>query len=300
MEYYENAGAAIARLGWTKPGANELGDAVALAQKSDVVLLFVGNSQFQESEGFDRPTLELEPQQVELINAVAKANPNTIVILNAGAQVVMENWIGNVRGLFYVWFSGQEGAEAIAEALMGSVNPSGKLPVTIPKRWEDCSAYGSYPGANGETDYSDGILVGYRHFDAKNIEVRYPFGFGLSYTTFVLSNVKVTPVAKSKNNDYKVSVSLENMGTLPGSEVVQVYVHDVHAKVLRPAKELKAFTKVSLPPREKKRVELRLNRNSFAYYDEVKRAWVTTKGEYEILVGTSSRDLPLKHSITLK
>jgi len=300
MEYYENAGAAIARLGWTKPGDNELADAVTLAHKSDVALLFVGNSQFQESEGFDRPSLELEPQQVELINAVAKVNPNTIVVLNAGAQIVMENWISNVRALFYAWFSGQEGAQAIADVLTGSMNPSGKLPVTIPKRWEDCSAFGSYPGANGETEYSDGILVGYRHFDAKNIDVRYPFGFGLSYTTFAVGNVTVTPAAKSKNNEYKVIVSLENTGNLAGSEVVQVYVHDVHAKVLRPMKELKAFTKVVLQPKEKKTVELQLNKSSFAYYDDVKRTWVVTKGEYEILVGTSSRDLPLTRLITLK
>ena len=299
MEYYENAGGAAARLGWTKPGNNELADAVALAQKSDVALLFVGDSQFQESEGFDRPSLELSSQQEELINAVAKANPKTIVVLNAGAQVVMENWIGNVDGLVYVWFPGQEGSQAIADVLTGAVNPSGKLPVSIPKRWEDCSAYGSYPGANGETDYSDGIFVGYRHFDAKNLDVRYPFGFGLSYTTFTVGSVTVTPVAKSKNNEYTVSVGVENTGTRAGAEVVQVYVHDLKAKILRPMKELKAFTKVSSQPKEKKTVELRLNKSSFAYYDDVQRAWVVTKGEYEILVGTSSRDLPLKRLITL-
>jgi beta-glucosidase len=300
MEYYENAGAAVARLGWTKPGVDELGDAIAFAKKSDVALLFVGNSQYQESEGFDRSSLELQPAQVELINAVAKANPNTIVVLNAGAQVVMEDWIGNIRGLVDAWFPGQEGSQAIAEVLTGIANPSGKLPITVPKRWEDCSAFGSYPGANGETEYSDGILVGYRHFDAKNIDVQYPFGFGLSYTTFAVGAVTVTPVAKSKNNEYKVSVSVENTGNFAGSEVVQVYVHDVHAKVLRPMKELKAFTKVALQPKEKKTVELQLNKSSFAYYDDVKRAWVVTKGEYEILVGTSSRDVAVKRSITLK
>ena len=136
------------------------------------MLLFVGDSQLQESEGFDRPSLDLPASQVNLINAVAKANPHTVVVLEAGAQIVMENWIDNVNALVEAWYPGQEGAQAIAEVLSGATDPSGKLPVTMPKRWEDCSAYGSYPGANDETEYSDGIFVGYRHFDTKNIAVR--------------------------------------------------------------------------------------------------------------------------------
>jgi beta-glucosidase len=300
MEYYEYAGDAVALLGWTKPGQNELTEAVAAAQKSDVALLFVGNSFHQESEGFDRPSIELDPEQVALINAVAKANQNTVVVLQAGAQVTMENWIDNVRGVVYVWFPGQEGAQAIAEMLTGAINPSGKLPVTIPKRWEDCSAFNSYPGKNGETEYSDGIFVGYRHFDEKNIDVRYPFGYGMSYTTFALSNLKVAPVAKGKAKGYTVKVTVENTGGMAGEEVVQVYIHDVKAKILRPAKELKAFTKLLLQPKEKRMVVLQLNKDSFSYYDDTKRAWAATKGEYEVLVGTSSRNLTLKQSITVR
>ncbi len=269
MEYYQNQGGAVARLGLTKPSEDKMPGVVALAQKSDAVLLFVGDSQLQESEGFDRPSIDLPASQVNLINAVAKANPRTIVVLEAGAQIVMENWIDNVNALVEAWYPGQEGAQAIAEVLAGTINPSGKLPVTMPKRWEDCSAYGSYPGANGETEDSDGILVGYRHFDTKNIAVRYPFGYGLSYAKFSVSDVKITPVSKSTNNEYSVTANVENTGDVAGAEVVQVYVHDDSAKVLRPSKELKAFAKVFLQPKEKKNVELHLNSASFAYYDDV-------------------------------
>ncbi|MGA7161140.1 MAG: glycoside hydrolase family 3 C-terminal domain-containing protein, partial [Bacteroidota bacterium] len=300
MEYYENQGGAVARLGLAKPSEDKLSETIALAKQSDAVLLFVGDSQMQESEGFDRPSIDLPAAQVNLINAVAKANPRTVVVLEAGAQIVMEQWIDNVNALVEAWYPGQEGAQAIVEVLSGTVNPSGKLPVTMPKRWEDCSAYGSYPGENDETEYSDGILVGYRHFDTKNIDVRYPFGYGMSYTKFLIEDLKVIPVPKNTNNEYTVTASVENSGNVSGAEVVQLYVHDDSAKVLRPSKELKAFAKVFLQPGEKKSIELHLNTSSFAYYDDLKSEWATSKGMYEILVGTSSRDLTLKEMIRLK
>ena len=197
-----------------------------------LAVLFVGDSHMQESEGFDRPSIDLPAAQVDLINAVVKANPRTVVVLEVGAQVVMENWIDNVSAVMDAWYPGQEGAQAIVEALSGTTNPSGKLPVTIPKRWEDCSAYGSYPGSNDETEYSDGLLVGYRHFDTKKIDVRYPFGYGLSYTKFSLGDLSVSPVAKNTNNGHTVTVAVENTGNVAGAEVVQVYVHDEGAHVL--------------------------------------------------------------------
>src|SRR5208283_1930614 len=246
MEYYQNLGGAVARLGLAKPSEDKIPGVVALAKRSDAVLLFVGDSQLQESEGFDRPSIDLPASQVNLINAVAKANPRTVVILEAGAQIVMENWIDNVSSLVEAWYPGQEGSQAIVEVLSGTTNPSGKLPATMPKRWEDCSAYGSYPGANAETEYSDGIFVGYRHFDMKNIAVRYPFGYGLSYAKFSISDVKITPTPMSSDNEYTVTASVENTSDVAGAEVVQVYVHDDSAKVLRPTKELKAFAKVFL------------------------------------------------------
>lgn len=300
IEYYENQGGAVARLGLAKPGDDKLPGVIALAQKSDAAILFVGDSQLQESEGFDRPTIDLPAAQVNLINAVARANPRTIVVLEAGAQIVMEDWINNVSALVEAWYPGEEGARAIAEVLSGAVDPSGKLPVTFPKRWEDCSAYGSYPGANHETEYSDGILVGYRHFDTKKIDVRFPFGYGLSYTKFSITDPKVVPVADGANNEYTVNVNVENTGSVAGAEVVEVYVHDDGAKVLRPEKELKAFAKVFLQPKEKKEVTLHLSNSSFAYYDDVKDEWATSNGTYHILIGTSSRDLPLKETIQLK
>ena len=300
MEYYQNLGGAVARLGLTKPSDDKIPGVIALAKRCDAVLLFLGDSQLLESEGFDRPALDLPAAQVNLIKAVAKANSHTVVILEAGAQIVMENWIDNVNALVEAWYPGQEGAQAIAEVLSGTTDPSGRLPVTMPKRSEDCSAYGSYPGANDETEYSDGILVGYRHFDTKNLAVRYPFGYGLSYAKFSVSDVKIAPVTASMDNEYTVTASVENTSAVAGAEVVQVYIHDDSAKVLRPEKELKAFAKVYLEPKEKKNVALRLNTASFAYYDDMNRRWATSKGTYEILIGTSSRDLPIKETVRLK
>ncbi|HTX18097.1 MAG TPA: glycoside hydrolase family 3 C-terminal domain-containing protein [Bacteroidota bacterium] len=300
MEYFEHTAGAVARLGLVSPTDNKLQSVIALARKSDAVILFVGDSNVQESEGFDRQSIELPAAQERLIKAVTSANPRTVVVLEAGAQVVMENWIDSVHALLDAWYPGQEGAQALCEVLTGAVNPSGRLPVTMPKRWEDCSAYGSYPGANGETEYSDGIFVGYRHFDSKNIAVRYPFGYGLSYTTFSLSDLKVVPVSADRSEGCDVEVSVENTGNVSGAEVVEVYVHDGTSKVSRPTKELKGFAKVFLNPKEKRNVTFHLDKSAFSYYDDGQRSWALSGGPYEIEVGTSSRDIPLTAPVTLK
>ena len=294
VEFYENGGDAIALLGWTKPNENEFVQAVEIAKKSELAIIFAGNSHYQESEGFDRQSIDLPENQVQLINEVSKVNPNTIVVLNAGAQVNLLPWIDNVRSLVWAFFPGQEGTQAITEVLTGAVNPSGKLPFTIAKKWEDYPAYGNYPGANGEVEYKEGILVGYRYFDTKKIESEYPFGFGLSYTTFTLSDLKVT--SKGKDN-YSVQVKVKNTGSVPGTEVVQVYVKDKKPKVLRPEKELKAFARVTLNAGEEKTVTLKLDKSSFEYYDDVKNAWTRSKGGYEIMVGTSSKNVPLVYNM---
>ncbi|MEW5798328.1 MAG: glycoside hydrolase family 3 C-terminal domain-containing protein [Bacteroidota bacterium] len=294
MEFYENGGDAIALLGWTKPNENEFAQAIETAKKSELAIIFAGNSHYQESEGFDRPSIDLPDNQIQLINEVSKVNPNTVVVLNAGAQVNLLPWINNVRALVWAFFPGQEGTQALTEVLTGAVNPSGKLPFTIAKNWEEYPAYGNFPGGSGEVEYKEGILVGYRHFDTKKVEPLYPFGFGLSYTTFTLSDMNVKA---KKNGMYDVTVTVKNTGSVPGAEIVQVYVKDKKPKMIRPEKELKAFAKVMLAPGEQKSVTLTLNKSSFEYYDDVKNQWTRSKGGYEILAGSSSREIVLKKEI---
>ncbi|MBI2430190.1 MAG: glycoside hydrolase family 3 C-terminal domain-containing protein [Ignavibacteriales bacterium] len=294
MEFYENGGDAIALLGWTKPNENEFAQAIEIAKKSELALIFAGNSHYQESEGFDRQSIDLPDNQIQLINEVSKVNPNTIVVLNAGAQVNLLPWIENVRALVWAFFPGQEGTQALMEVLTGSVNPSGKLPFTLAKRWEEYPAYGNFPGADSSVEYAEGIMVGYRYFDTKKVEPLFPFGFGLSYTTFALSDLKVK---SKKNGMYDVTVTMKNTGSIAGSEVIQVYVKDKKPKMVRPEKELKAFAKVMLNPGERKTVTLVLNGSSFEYYDDVQNKWMRSGGGYEILAGTSSRDIKLKKDV---
>lgn len=294
VEYYENGGDAVALLGWTKPGENELPTAVAAAKKSDIVFLFAGNSHYQESEGFDRPDIELPENQIALINEVTKVNPNTILILNAGAQAQLLPWINNVRALLWAFFPGQEGTKAIMEVMTGKTNPSGKLPFTIAKRWEEYPAYGNFPGSEEEVEYREGLLVGYRHFDTKKVEPLYSFGEGMSYTKFQLLDIAVQP---DKRKGYHVSVTIKNTGSVEGAEVIQLYIKDKKPKVFRPEKELKAFAKVSLAPGESKRITLKLNQSSFEYFNDKVHKWERSKGGYSILVGTSSKNIILSQDI---
>ncbi len=291
VEFYENGGDAVATLGWIKPDQQELPSAVEAARNSEQVLLFIGNSHLQESEGFDRPSLDLPENQLRLIEAVTAVNPNTIVVLNAGAQVNVTPWVSKVKALLWVFFPGQEGTQAMMEVLTGAVNPSGKLPFTIAKRWEDYPAFGNFPGTPGTVNYAEGLMVGYRHFDTRNVQPMYPFGFGLSYTTFVLTDLTVRPL---KNGGAEVSVVVKNTGAVSGAEVVQLYVHDKKPLLERPKKELKAFTRVALSPGEKRTITMRLDDAAFRYYDDVKRSWVRSKGGYTLLAGTSSGDTPLQ------
>jgi len=295
MEYYEKSGEAVAILGWQTPADNLLNKAIELAKQSDVALLFVGTSDRIESEGMDRADLILPSEQDDLIQKIAEVNKNTVVVLTTGAPVLIDKWIDKVNAVLEMWFGGSEGGNAIADILLGNYNPSGKLPVTFPKRWEDCSAYETYRKYPARTYYADDIYVGYRHFDKYNIEPAFPFGFGLSYTTFEYSNINVT----DKGDKYEVSIDLKNSGNTKGAEVVQLYVSQKNPKVDRPIKELKAFKKVYLNPGETQKVILKFDKNSLSYYDESSRSWKLDKDDYEILIGSSSRDIKLKSIISL-
>jgi beta-glucosidase len=229
-----------------------------------------------------------------LIEAVAKTNKNTIVVLNVGAPVLMGRWIDKVPAVMNAWFGGEEVGNAIADVLFGDTNPSGKLPVTFFKQWKDSPAYGRYPGENGKVGYDEGLYVGYRHFDKHNIEPQFPFGHGLSYTMFAYSDLKVSP-----GEPAQVSFNLRNSGTREGAEVVQLYVRDVQSSVERPVKELKAFRRVVLKPGETQTVSFALDKSALAFYEVTGKDWVAEPGTFEVLVGASSRDIRLKATFEL-
>ena len=285
--------------GHQPPHAKDLiAEAVKLARNSDVVVLVVGLNGEWESEGFDRVDMKLPGAQNELIERVTKANKNTIVVLNAGSPVEMP-WIDKVPAVLQLWYNSQEQGNALADVLFGDVNPSGKLPTTFPVRLEDNPAYINYPGENGKVRYGEGIFVGYRYYDKKDIAPLFPFGHGLSYTTFKYSNLRLSAKALTPNELLKVRVDVTNTGKVAGKEVVQLYVRDVQSSVARPEKELKAFTKVELAPKQTKTVTFTLDREAFWFFDVNRNTWTTEPGEFEILVGASSRDIRLKESFTL-
>ena len=284
-------GAAMEGEDQDKDAASLLKEATVLAANSDVAVVFVGNSSKLESEGHDRATLDLPKGQAELIQAVAAVNKNTVVVLQAGSPVLMDSWIGQVPALLAAWYPGEEGGHAIADILFGDANPSGKLPMTFLKEWKDSPAYGHYPGENGVVDYAEGIYVGYRHFDKHNIEPLFPFGHGLSYTTFAYSDLKVTP--------HEISLNVRNSGSREGAEVVQLYIGARHASVDRPVKELKGFSRVALKPGETKTVTFHLDKGALSYYSTATHDWVAEPGAFDVLVGSSSRDIRLKGSLDL-
>jgi len=280
--------------------ARLLKEAVDAAAHADVAVVVVGRYEKIEREDFDVKTMDLPAGQNELIEAVEQANPRAIVVLNTGDPVTMTKWIDKTPALLDMWYGGQEAGTALASILFGDANPSGKLPVSLPKEWKDTPAYGNYPGVNLKVNYAEGIYVGYRYYDTKNVEPLFPFGFGLSYTTFEYSDLKVTPSQSSGNELANVSLKVKNTGTRAGSEVVQLYVHDGHSKIDRPVRELKGFKRVELKPGETKTVGFTLDRSDLSYWSPEKKAWVADPGTFEIQVGASSRDIRLHAPLELK
>jgi beta-glucosidase len=277
--------------------AKLLKEATDLAARADVAVVVVGRYPKLEGEGFDVATMDLPAGQDELIEAVEQANPRTIVVLNTGDPVTMTKWVGQTLALLDMWYGGQEGGHALASILFGDANPSGKLPVSFPKKWEDSPAYGHYPGENLKVDYAEGIYVGYRYFDTKNVEPLFPFGFGLSYTKFEYSGLTVTPyisAGKAGLTGAVVSLKVRNVGSRAGAEVVELYVHDGHSKIDRPAHELKGFKRVELKPGETQTVAFTLGRGALSYWSPEKKAWTADPGTFEIQVGASSRDIRLR------
>jgi beta-glucosidase len=247
--------------------------------------------------------MDLPAGQDELIEAVEKANPHTVVVLNTGDPVTMTRWLDKTPALLDMWYGGQEGGRALAAVLFGDANPSGKLPVSLPRRYEDNPAYGHYPGENLQVEYAEGIYVGYRYYDTKKVDPAFPFGHGLSYTTFEYDNMGATPRLTSNGSKpilgVVVDVSVQNTGTRAGAEVVQFYVKESKPKIDRPAHELKGFQRVELQPGETKWVHFRLDRSAFSYWDPATKSWTTDPGEYEIQAGSSSRDIRQKKVVNI-
>ena len=274
--------------------------AIKSARSADVALLYIALPESKESEGYDRSDIDLTPQQVALIKAVTAVQPKTVVILNNGAPVAMGDWIDGAAAVIEAWMMGQAGGGAIADVLYGRVNPSGKLAETFPLRLADTPAHLNFPGENGEVRYGEGLFIGYRYYDARQIPVQFPFGYGLSYTTFAYGNPKVSTTSFKDVDGVTVSVEVTNTGEVAGKEIVQVYVHDHKSGLVRSPKELKAFAKVALKPGETKTVSLHLDFRAFAYYHPAYRQWITEDGEFDLLIGASSADIRCTQTVTLQ
>ncbi|MDQ3918361.1 MAG: glycoside hydrolase family 3 C-terminal domain-containing protein [Acidobacteriota bacterium] len=296
------------KLGVLRRGSAVDAEAKQMAARADAVLVAAGFGPETESEGADR-TFGLPPGQDELINEMAAANRNTIVVVTSGGNVDMSGWLERVPALIEAWYPGQEGGTALAEILAGEVNPSGRLPVTFERRWEDNPVHDSYYPAAGtnRVEYKEGVFVGYRGYEHNNTKPLFPFGYGLSYTTFRYANLTVRPAAAktaasaASSPLYEVSFDVKNTGTREGADVAEVYVGDTHTtKVARPAKELKGFVKVSLRPGETRRVSVMLDRRAFSYYDAAARQWRADPGDFDLLVGRSSEQIELRGKLTLR
>ncbi len=298
VEYFQEGGEALARFVWQAPDKTGYGEALDMAKSSDVAIVCVSTMR-KEGEGSDRPSMDLPDKQAELIRAVAAVNPKTIVIVNNGTPVSMSDWVEKTPAVIEAFLPGQEGGAALAAILFGDVNPSGKLPDTLAAKRSDYPDYDGFPGNNQKIDYKEGIYVGYRHFDKKDISPLFPFGHGLSYTTFGYGNLKLSPPVLQSDGAITVTADVTNTGKRAGEEVVQLYMHDTQPKIDRPVRELKGFSKIALKPGETKSVTLKLTPRDLSYFDVPGKQWKADAGSCEIQLGSSSRDIRLKAPLTL-
>lgn len=298
VEFFQAGGGYTARLAWKRGGEADYADAIKAAKSSDVAIVCV-STMGTEGEGNDRPSMDMPDNQAALIRAVASANRHTIVVLNNGTPVTMSDWLNSVPGVIEAWFPGQEGGAAIADVLFGNINPSGKLPDTLAAMRSDYSDFGNYPETNHVVNYAEGIYVGYRHFDKANIQPLFPFGYGLSYTTFKYENFALSSRTLAPDGTVTVRANVTNTGKRAGEEVVQLYIHDLKPSIDRPIRELKGFAKIALQPGETKPVEFTVKPRDLAYFDTPGRQWKANAGDYEIEIAASSRDIRLHTSVHL-
>ncbi|MCT4686529.1 glycoside hydrolase family 3 C-terminal domain-containing protein [Vallitalea sp.] len=271
-------------------------EAINLAKDSEVVVVFVGLPDRYESEGYDRRHMQMPENQVHLIEELSKVNENIVVVLSNGSPIEMP-WINSVKTVLEGYLGGQAGGGAVADIIYGKVNPSGKLAETFPIRLKHNPSSLNYPGKENKVCYNEGLFVGYRYYDAKDIDTLFPFGHGLSYTTFEYTDIEINKNEIQDSEKVEVTVTVKNTGDLAGKEVIQIYVRDIESSVIRPVKELKDFAKVQLVPGEEKKVKFILNKRSFAYYNVDIKDWHVETGEFQILAGSSVVNLPLKTNI---
>lgn len=271
-----------------KKDKKKLNQACALAKEADVVLLYIGLDEVTEAEGLDRQNMRLPENQIELLNALYEVNPNIVAVLSSGSAIEMP-WIDKVKGLVHGYLNGQAGAKAMLRILTGEVNPSGKLAETYPLHYEDTSSHHNFPGKEVSVEYREGIYVGYRYYDTADVDVLFPFGHGLSYTTFEYSNLKVS--------DDGVSFNITNTGNIAGMEVAQLYVGAQNTEVFRPKKELKGFTKVHLDAGETKTVSIAFDDKTFRYFNVRTNDWEVEEANYEIMIGASIVNIKLEGNL---
>jgi beta-glucosidase len=300
IDYFQGMGGAEVLFAWKKlPSGRKpwIDEAVRVAKAADKAIVFVGANHDEDTEGSDKAYLSMPNDSDELVSSVLKARPDAVIVLINGTPVAMP-WVGQAHAILEAWYPGLECGNAIADVLFGKANPSGKLPVSFPKKLEDSPAHalGDYPPKDGVLKYDEGVLVGYRWYDTKKIEPLFPFGYGLSYTTFKMRILQTV----ANGTEVAVTVNVSNTGTRAGATVAELYVHEPHPKVMRPDKELKAFQKVYLEPGESKSVVLRLNKRSFAYYSKKAHDWVVDGGNYDLFLGSSSRDIESGATVQIK
>ncbi|GGG62335.1 beta-glucosidase family protein [Paenibacillus radicis (ex Gao et al. 2016)] len=274
-------------------------EALAIAAEASAVVFVAGLPSSYESEGFDRKHLRMPANQIALIEAVTAVQPNLAVVLCNGAPVEMP-WLDKAKAVLEAYLGGQALGGALADVLLGNANPSGKLAETFPVQLSDNPSYLFFPGEGDRVEYREGLFVGYRYYDKKRLQPLFPFGHGLSYTTFTYSNLRVDNTSITDEDTVSVQVDVTNSGAVAGQEIVQLYVRDVSSRVIRPEKELKGFSKVELAPGETKTVKMVLDKRSFAYYDVEACDWIVESGEFKLLVGRSSSDIVLEEEITVR
>lgn len=299
---FATLGLAAFSVGIGKPlGDEAIAEAVALAKSSEVALVFVGRSGEWDTEGSDLASIVLPGRQNELVSAIAKANPRTVVVLQTGGPVEMP-WLGEVAAVIEAWYPGQEAGNAIADVLTGAAEPGGRLPQTFPQRWADNPTQSQdrevYPGHDGKVRYEEGVFIGYRHYDKHGITPLFPFGFGLSYTSFRVTDFSVDAHQFESDGTVAVSMTVHNVGARAGSEVVQVYVADPESSLPRPKRELKAFAKVYLAPGESQRVTLELDERAFAFFSEEAKHWVVEPGRFIVSVAKNAAEPGYTHEIS--
>jgi beta-glucosidase len=266
------------------------------AKESDIAVIIAGLPERYESEGYDREHMQMPQSHNKLIEEITKVQPNTVVVLSNGAPVEMP-WVDKVKGLLESYLGGQAWGGAVADLLFGEVNPCGKLAETFPKKLSHNPSYLNFPGEDDRVEYREGVFVGYRYYDKKQIDPLFPFGYGLSYTNFEYTDLTIDKKEINDNETLNVKMKVKNTGNMRGKEIIQLYVRDIESRVNRPEKELKGFEKIQLEPGEEKTVDFKLDKRAFAYYNTEIKDWYVESGEFEILVGKSSKDIILKEKV---